>query len=203
MYISNAKTEYNKEGKRIKVIESLNNDSQNIRKFFYDDSGTVKKEVKLQNGEDTVFIKHYQYKRDTSILKEMHTYYRNRRSVELEKKYRYIEEQNLIEKITESPLIGKQKIIYQYDRQGHLIKEIHYHNTYKHKIIKYNDKFHPIFIKYYDSNNGDLMHESKMNYKYDNHGNWITKKVYVRMVLEKSIPFDLVSVIDRKIEYYN
>lgn len=187
---------------KITIRDIIYNDSLNFKFIFeYDTLESINRQTKIQNGDTIISNFEYVYNDTNNLLKSVESIVGEENGVVNE--YNYDDNGNVIEMIT-GPKHYKLKTTKEY-KNNILIASEHYTvsqdlKEHLNEIIKY-DKFHNV-INENIFEDGKLNRELKNEYEFDDHGNWIQRKVYLKEHFANSSNFVPIYVETRKIKYW-
>jgi hypothetical protein len=191
------RSKYDSIGNLILADVIYNDTSKYIAMFEYDSLGNLIKQTSIQNNDTTSTIFKYKYndKGDIYIKTQF-----DDSGNEYVHSFVYNENGEIIESLDISEMFGKMKTIYTYDHKNRIKTIVQYRNKQIEDETYFDKYLNPIALKYYED--AVLQREMKNNYDFDNYGNWIEKKVYLKQHFVKDKKFKLIYIETRKIEYY-
>jgi len=192
--------QYDTDGRLIS-LSIINDDSLALNaRLEYNSHGDLIKETGIQNGDSNKVIFEYKYNNNGKIVLKKQI--QNERSEKNEQVfiYKYNKSGNVVEETNKSNIFGEIKLTYEYNSKNKLKKSSEYQNGQIQKETYFDSKHNQTLIKYYE--NKILNREMKFEYKFDDTGNWIVRKAFLKENFAKDEKFKPVYVETRKIEYY-
>ena len=183
---------------RLILAKAIFNDTLHFSASFeYDSIGNIIKSTSIQNNDTSYGINKYTYNEKGKVLSKIEF---DTDGNKYSSNYKYNENNEIIESVDKSELFGEMKMTYHYDEQNRIKTITHFKNKKIEEERNFDKHLNPVSIKYYE--NSKLYRELKNEYSFDNYGNWIEKKVFMKQHFAKQKKFMPIYFVTRKIEYY-
>jgi len=192
--------EYNAKGKQISVNIILNDTLTFNAKFEYNNDGYLINQTEIQDQDTTNNIITYIFNESGNITLKKQIQNCKYGIYEYINTFKYDNENNLLESQSKSNDFGSTKVIYSYDNKNRIEKITQYQNDEIEKETLFDKFYNQILVRFYDSVTLDK--EMKYKYSFDNKGNWIERKIYMKEHFGKDKNWKPVYIETRKIEYY-
>lgn len=195
--------EYNTINNKSLRIVSINDKLEKEITVYSDDRGFITKRITVEKNDTTIVNYKYIFDQSDNLIREI-KFEVDENSPIQSLYHKYNEIGNLIESSTKTDWIEylteiewKDNRIYketEYTISADLEKQLE-------RIIEYDRQFNPVNIKNYK--NSKLDRELKYDYEFDQSGNWIKRKVFMKEHFVNSKKFIPVYIESREIKYWN
>ena len=167
----------------------------------YDKNGNITEQTNIQNGDTTTNRIEYKYDGKGNILsKRVIQNSEDGKNVYLTE-YKYDQNGNQTELINKSDFYGEMKTTYEYDNDNRVKKITQFDDGQIEQETFFDKFYNQTLVKYY--NNGLLERELKYEYEFDNRGNWIERKAFMKEYAGQNKNWKPVYIETRKIEYFD
>lgn len=183
---------------KAKVDDNPNHNAMQISTF--DDFLNIIKTVSIQLNDTSTTTFDCEYNDQNKVIKKKQTYFGRMSSNEYFYEYKYNPNGDLIEFILKTKENEKVKNIVEYDNENNQKKSSNFIDGVLKEENLYDQFKNPISVRLYKNN--ELEKESKLEYKYDSHNNWIEKKEFIKDYTKKAVVFTPSIIETREIKYF-
>ncbi|WP_163718769.1 hypothetical protein [Mangrovibacterium lignilyticum] len=175
------------------------NDSIKFDAFFkYDKNGNPIESMSIENGDTTIDRLEYKYDDNMNIIVKKQIQKVDSDIYEYLTEYKYNHDGNYTELSFKSDF-AETKSTYEYDKKNRLLKISEYQSGEIQKETTFDKFYNKTLVRYFA--NGNPNREMIFEYKFDNKGNWIQNKVFVKENLETNKLIQIY-IETREIQYY-
>ncbi len=190
-------TIFDDEGKSESSIITFDDTAKIMTFHKYDSLGNLISVLSIENGDTTYGNFEYKYNDSGQILLKKQFDSNGNTFINW---FKYDQKDNLLEEVIKSEFIGKLKTTYEYDHLNRIKKITQYNSGQIEKETFFDKFYNQISTKIYVDE--FVKREMKYEYDFDDKGNWIKRKVFLKEYFRDDKSFKQIYQETRTLEYY-